>query len=385
MEDDNERAGFDLTGLQNEEIQGAPPVVSRAELRERRLAETVTVNRYLYQQTQQLEHMLLDAPDLQSLLEILLVSMPRHFSFRVSELWLYDPEDVLASLIVGGQRYGHQLQLLHDAFPMQELYDLEPDIILIDATDSRMFEVLKSEHGIDYALLMPLMDTGRMIGSLHLGLQDDSLVLGETEEHLVAHLATIISSCFKTAVRAQQISQLTMLDPLTQISNLRGFQKDIAREISRARRADQPVTVLLMEIDEYDDLYDQYGQRRGEFVVKKVAERISSDLRATDMMARLSRPKFAVLIPGSGEMLGQDIAERMRRDIEDFAMDDGRGAVLQVCISIGLVTWEPQQYPAVDMPQLARQMESVAGKALETAQSKGGNRVARSRLSTLIL
>ena len=36
---------------------------------------------------------------------------------------------------------------------MQELYDLEPDIVVIDATDSRMFEVLKSEHGIDYALL----------------------------------------------------------------------------------------------------------------------------------------------------------------------------------------------------------------------------------------
>ncbi len=385
MTDDNERTGFDLTGSQNEEIQGAPPVESRAELRERRMTESVTVNRYLYLQTQQLEHMLLDAPDLQALLEVLLVSMPRHFSFRVSELWLYDPEGVLANLIVGGQRYGHQLQLHLDAFPMQELYDLEPDIVLIDATDSRMFEVLKTEHGIDYALLLPLTDAGRMIGSLHLGLQDDSLVLGEMEEHLLAHLATIISSCFKAAVNRQQISQLTMLDPLTQISNLRGFQKDIAREISRARRADQPVTVLLMEIDEYDDLYDQYGKRRGEFVVKKVAERISSDLRATDMMARLSRPKFAVLIPGSGEMLGRDIAERMREDIEDFAMDDGRGAVLQVCISIGLVSWEPKNYPAVDMPQLARQMETVAGKALETAQSKGGNRVALSRLSTLLL
>ncbi|HDY82584.1 MAG TPA: diguanylate cyclase [Halieaceae bacterium] len=382
---DNGRSGFDLTGSQNEEIQGAPPVESRAELRERRLSETVTVNRYLYLQAQQLEYMLLDAPDLQALLEILLVSMPRHFSFRVCELWLYDPEDVLANLIVGGQRYGLQLQLLHDAFPMQELYDLEPDIVLIDATDSRMFEVLKSEHGIDYALLMPLMDAGRMIGSLHLGLQDDSLVRGETEEYLVAHLSTIISSCFKIAVSRQQISQLTLLDPLTQISNMRGFQKDIAREISRARRADQPVTVLLMEIDEYDDLYDHYGKRRGEFVVKKVAERISSDLRATDMLARLSTPMFAVLIPGSGEMLGQDIAERMREDIEGFAMDDGRGAVLQVCISIGMVTWEPQNYPAVDMPQLARQMESVAGKALESAQSKGGNRVAQSRLSTLIL
>ena len=56
----------------DEEIQGAPPVVSRAELREKRLSETITLNRYLYQQTQQFEHMLLNAPDLQSLLEVLL-------------------------------------------------------------------------------------------------------------------------------------------------------------------------------------------------------------------------------------------------------------------------------------------------------------------------
>ena len=368
-----------------EEIQGAPPAISRTELRERRLTEQVTLNRYLYLQTQQLEHMLLEAVDLQALLEILLVSLPRHFSFRAAELWLYDPENVLAELIVGGQRYGHSLQLHQDVFIMQELYDLEPDIVLLSATDSRMFEVLKSEQGIDYALLLPLTDSGRMIGSLHLGLQDDTVLVGEQEEQLVAHLATMISSCFKSAVSRQQVSQLTLLDPLTQISNLRGFEKDIAREIARARRADQALTILIMEIDEFDELYDHYGERSGQFVVKKVAQRISSDLRATDLMARLSRSKFALLIPGSGEMLGQEIAERMRDDIATFAIDDGRGAVLQVTISIGMVTWEPQQYPAVDMPHLARQMESVASKALALSQAKGGNRISLSRLSTLIV
>lgn len=368
-----------------EEIQGAPPAESRTDIRQRRLSETVVVNRYLYLQTQQLEHMLLEAPDLQALLEILLVSMPRHFSFRASELWLYDPEGILGELIVGGQRYGQSLQLHEDAFTMQELYALEPDIELIDATDSRMFEVLKSERGIDYALLMPLTDSGRMIGSLHLGLQDDTLTVGGQEEALIAHLATIISTCFKNAVARQQISRLTMLDPLTQISNLRGFEKDIAREIARARRGDNPVTVLIMEIDDYEGLYDNYGERSGQFVVKKVAERISSDLRATDLMARLSRSKFAVLIPGSGEVLGEDVAQRMRRDIEDFAVDDGRGAVLQVTLSIGLVTWDPHQYPAVDMPHLARQMENVASKALVSAQEKGGNQLSLGRLSTLIV
>jgi hypothetical protein len=50
-----------------------------------------------------------------------------------------------------------------------------------------------------------------------------------------------------------------------------------------------------------------------------------------------------------------------------------------------MVTWEPQQYPAVDMPHLARQMESVAGKALAQSQAKGGNRTSLSRLSTLMV
>jgi diguanylate cyclase (GGDEF)-like protein len=368
-----------------EEIQGAPPVISRAELTQSRLTETLTINRYLYQQTQQLELMLLEAQGLQALFEILMVSMPRHFSFRTSELWLYDPDDVLENISVGAERYGQSLQLMNDVYPIQELYELEPDIALIDATDSRMFEILKSEHGVESALLLPLLDSGRLIGSLHLGLQDDSLVLAEHEEHLLAHLAAIVSSCFKSAVSRQQVSQLTLLDPLTEISNTRGFERDIAREISRARRATKPITALLMEIDDFEDLYQHYGVRRGQFVVKKVAERLSSNLRATDLLARLGQSKFAVLVPGGGEMVSQEIAERMRCDIEAFSVDDGRGAVLQVSLSIGLVTWEPQQFPAVDMAQLARQIESVGNKALEDAKSRGGNCVAQSRLSALVL
>jgi diguanylate cyclase (GGDEF)-like protein len=337
------------------------------------------------QQTRQMEIMLLGAADLSSLLEILLVSMPRHFGCQTAELWLYDPEDVLSGLLGGSQRYGEHLRMLSDAFDMQELYDLEPDVVLVDATDPRMFEVLKSDHGIDYAMLLPLTDSGRMIGSLHFGMRDPVLYQGEAEEDLVAHMAAVISLCFKNMVMRQQVSQLTLLDPLTQISNIRGFEKDIAREISRARRAEQPLSVLMMEIDEYEDLYLHYGKITSHFVMKKVAERIYSDLRATDYMARLSDSTLAVLLPSCSESRGYDIGTRMAGDIDDFAVDDGRGAVLYVTLSVGLVTWDPQQYPAVDMPQLAKQIQTEAQRSLGSAKTDGGNRVARGRLSTMML
>ncbi|MBN7795417.1 GGDEF domain-containing protein [Parahaliea mediterranea] len=375
----------DTRDVDFEEIEAAPPPETLAELHERHQRETLTLNRYLYNQSLQMEHMLLSAPDLQGLLEILLVNLPRHFGFSAAELWLHDPEQVLCGLLPGGDRYGQYLQLHPDVFVMQDLYDLEPDVALVDAADRRMFEVLKADDRIDQALLLPLLDNGRMMGSLHCGICDSHFAVGEAEEAHIAHLASVISLCFKNAVSRQQVSRLTMIDPLTQISNLRGFEKDIAREIARSRRANQPISVLMLEIDEYDDLYRHYGDITGQFLVKKISERISSDLRKSDYLARLNGARLAILVPGSSEVMAGDIAERIRADIEDFAVDDSRGANLQVTLSVGYVCWEPQRFPAVDMVQLARQIESAADKALAAARDQGGNRVALNRLTTLMV
>ena len=148
------------------------------------------------------------------------------------------------------------------------------------------------------------------------------------------------------------------------------------------QRVEQPVSVLTMEIDEYDELLEHYGEVRSHFVLKKVAERVSSDMRATDCMARFSGSMMAVLLPGCGEVMSQEIAERMRRDIDDFAIDDGRGAILHVTLSLGLVTWEPSQYPAVDMLHLGVQMQAAAQKALQRAHADGGNRTNLARLNS---
>jgi len=108
-------------------------------------------------------------------------------------------------------------------------------------------------------------------------------------------------------------------------------------------------------------------------------------LRRTDLIARLDGARFALLLPACSESKGQEIAERMRSDTEFMEIDDGRGANLFASLSIGLTTWNPQNYPAINMEQLAGQVKSTALQGLRRAAEAGGNRVTVSRLTAMLV
>ncbi|MBT4522882.1 MAG: diguanylate cyclase [Halieaceae bacterium] len=368
--------------MEAEEILGAPPVSSIAEQLEQRSSQHITLNSYLYSKVRQVELMLLEAPQLLAFLRVLLVDLPRHCGFQVSELWLYDPEHILEELVEGSERYGQQLQLYEELFSLQELYDVEPGLVKIDVTDTRMFEVLKTENGIDHAILMPLMDDRRLVGSFHCGYADGVLPIGPGEEDIFAHLASTISLTLKNAISRQTLSRLSLLDPVTRSSNPQGFELHLSREVSRAGRANQSMTLLIMEIDEFDDLYRHYGKVLGQFVLKKVVQRITSSMRATDYIGRLSGSRLAVLLPHCDEATGIHIAERELKDIEDFTIDDGRGAIMYVTLSIGLVTWDPEQRPVEDKVRLVQQMLAAGGQGLHMSLVAKGNMVSAVNFDT---
>ncbi len=369
-----------------EVIEAAPPAETREELLERHLRETVVINRYLYRQTSRVIRLLLEARDIAHLLDVLLVRMPRMAGFPSTELWFYDPEDRLRSLDPDAVReFAPFLDLQRDRFALEALYAKECDIVGIDAVDPRMFNILKAEDDVDRAVLVPLFDGEELLGSLHYAKADPRAVLGEAEKAHLRHFAEVVSLCIRNTVEREQLSQQTVTDTLTQFHNRRGFDQSLAQELSRSRRYDEAVSLLLVEIDELPELSASYGEATAGLLVKRVAERIASALRMTDHIARIGANMLAIVLPGSHEVGAGDVAERLRRDIERFSVDDGRGAVLQVTLSLGVVCWEPKRFPAVDMTRLARQLEGSGEKALARARADGGNRVAMSRLTTLMV
>ena len=119
------------------------------------------------------------------------------------------------------------------------------------------------------------------------------------------------------------------LDPLTGIANRRAWDEEVARAMARARREGSPLTVAMLDLDNFKAYNDDWGHARGDALLREITARWTDPLRAGDMLARHGGDEFALLLPGSNVDDGRLVVERLR--------DASRG--LQV-FSAGLASWD---------------------------------------------
>lgn len=346
---------------------------------------SVELNERILESLQHYELMLLDASNLPALLDVLIFATPVHFSLIGITLRLHDPEGRIAGVIAGKQIYGECLSLEKESFDMQQLYGATPVVELLAATDSRAAQLNESYNGMQAALMLPLVREGMMVGSFHWASPDAESFSSPVEMTFIGHLAAIIAICLENCLNSARISELSLLDPLTRLSNQRALDMELRKEVSRAQRNQKPLTVALVDVDGFKDIADNYGNLAGDFTLKAIATHLGKMLRHTDHLARCDTSRFAVLLPACGEAKGHEIVESLRSETEFMEIDDGRGANLFASLSVGLVTWNPQSYPAINMEKLARQVVSAAQQGVRRSTTGGGNRVSIVRLTTILV
>lgn len=319
------------------------------------------------------------------LINFLVDGLPAAFVSAGAELRLLDPAGDLAKLLRTRSPVAKACSLHADSYALYELFDDAPEVSYLSLDDSRMFRVLSSERNASGAVLMPLMDGNRLIGVYFMGLVD---AMGGFDEHdleLFALLGELIAGALLRVIEYQRADELSLLDPVTEVGNARAFGRDLEREIRWARRTIEPVSLLIVGLDDLDEIASSQGEIASHFVLRRVTQRLCSDLRATDYIARLDESRFAILLPTCNEPNAYDIGERLRQDVDDFAMDDGRGSVLYVTLSVGIVCWEPSSHASDNVERLAMQLESEAETAMKKSSRAGGNRVSVARVGLLMV
>lgn len=159
-------------------------------------------------------------------------------------------------------------------------------------------------------------------------------------------------------------------DPLTGCLNRRAFTQEAHGAVTRARELDQPLAVLMLDIDRFKNVNDRHGHPAGDRVINSVVGTLLKTIRATDVLCRMGGEEFAVMLPSETVDSAAAIAERIRAAVADCAIpltEDGT-VFLNITISLGVAVLEPTDASLFDV--LGR-----ADKALYRAKSSGRNRV----------
>jgi diguanylate cyclase (GGDEF)-like protein len=183
-------------------------------------------------------------------------------------------------------------------------------------------------------------------------------------------VALLVTGYFIGVVRAwtshliASLSDAAHRDPLTDLLNRRGFQEVFDVELERARRADQPLSLIVGDLDRFKEVNDAHGHAAGDAVLTRVADAIRNAKRGFDRAARVGGEEFAILAPDCDEHGAYMLAERIRAAVhEAFADHDTR----QLTISFGIST-HPLHGESAD--SLLR----TADQALYAAKRLGRNR-----------
>jgi two-component system, cell cycle response regulator len=179
-----------------------------------------------------------------------------------------------------------------------------------------------------------------------------------TTERFAGHAALAM----RNANLLERMQQMAVTDGLTELANRRSFDRSLERELTRAARTDGRLSVVLLDIDHFKALNDTYGHVVGDTVLRQVAAALKECGREYDTVARYGGEEFAAVLPGCSSALALQVAERLRRAVEEAATD------VPVTASAGVATFP---YDGIDATGLL----SAADQALYAGKRDGRNRV----------
>jgi diguanylate cyclase (GGDEF)-like protein len=172
-----------------------------------------------------------------------------------------------------------------------------------------------------------------------------------------------------------ELARLEVIDPLTDVPNRRGFYQALTPWMALARRPGQPTGLIILNLDHFKRVNDDYGHPVGDAVLKTMVDVCRKQLRDSDLMGRLGGAEFAVQLPRTTLEDAMMVAERIRQAVEAMPVKTER-AVINLTASLGVTTIRAEDSTV--------SLFKRADEALQQAKRAGRNRVVEARAASLM-
>jgi len=276
------------------------------------------------------------------------------------------------NLIYRGRNIGGQLNFHLKAADgeksqlIRRVIDQAESVSIVDISSRKDYQPLRSMSRA--VMLVPMIAHGKKLGVLTAE-SPEAGAFTEKDEAMLAVVARSAAMALDNAMLHHKMEELTITDELTGIYNYRYFTQKLKEEQRRAARYDQPLSMIMLDIDWFKRFNDTYGHEVGNLVLKGITEAVKQCIRDVDIFARYGGEEFVVLLPQTPKEEASVIGERIRTKIEQASFDGGDNIPdLKVTVSIGVTSYPENGKPYDELLTLADQ-------ALYRAKGAGKNLV----------
>jgi diguanylate cyclase (GGDEF)-like protein len=201
--------------------------------------------------------------------------------------------------------------------------------------DSRFSERMDKITGFTTRsiIAVPLKTERGLIGVIELVNTISSRPFTPLEMKLLTTIADFAAIALEKAYYSRALRRIAAVDALTGVYNRRAFQRAFDREVARCRRYKSPLSVLLVDIDDFKAVNDRFGHAAGDTVLRRLAGALTTCTRGTDFVARFGGDEFVVLMPSTRRDEAENAKARITLHLQESARTGGE---LPFTVSIGL-------------------------------------------------
>ena len=264
--------------------------------------------------------------------------------------------------------------------------DSIPDLVVLDVMMPEMsgYEVCQAIRQDPTTMLLPVVMLSALdpvlekVKGLEAG-ADDFLSKPIRQAELFAKINSLlrIANIHKESEKNLNLLEtLTKYDPLTKSFSRTEILHQLSIEIDRSQRNKHYLSLMVMDIDYFKNINDQYGHQVGDEVLVSLVRHIHTTLRSTDSMGRIGGEEFLILLPETNIEGAIEIAERLRSDVAKATFKTSLSIPMQITMSIGLAMLNPNHHLNTAQDVLLSDLVNQADMSMYAAKQNGRNQIA---------